>query len=127
MEDRIPIVDIFSRRTESARCRGLIFMRNHRRDHARDGHHEEREIYMYRVYAIDRQARIKLWIRRRRTLCCAKTDRKIEWENERLDLLAAGTRSVLRRRDRHGRQNLPAAIATGVRRRCSGSPIRNAG
>jgi maltose alpha-D-glucosyltransferase / alpha-amylase len=65
MEDRFPIVDIL-RQTPAIpdNCQWAMFLRNHDELTLEMVTDEERD-YMYRVYAVDPQARINLGIRRR--------------------------------------------------------------
>ena len=65
MEDRFPIVDILQQTPNiPANCQWFTFLRNHDELTLEMVTDEERD-YMYRSYAIDRQSRINLGIRRR--------------------------------------------------------------
>jgi maltose alpha-D-glucosyltransferase / alpha-amylase len=81
MEDRFPIVDILEQTPAiPENCQWAMFLRNHDELTLEMVTDEERD-YMYRVYAMDRQARINLGIRRRLAPLLGNSRRKIELMN----------------------------------------------
>jgi maltose alpha-D-glucosyltransferase / alpha-amylase len=81
MEDRFPIVDILEQTPAIPdNCQWAMFLRNHDELTLEMVTDEERD-YMYRVYAMDRQARINLGIRRRLAPLLGNSRRKIELMN----------------------------------------------
>lgn len=78
MEDQFPIVDILEQTPEiPENCQWATFLRNHDELTLEMVTDEERD-YMYRVYAIDPQARINLGIRRRLAPLLGNHRRRIE-------------------------------------------------
>jgi maltose alpha-D-glucosyltransferase/alpha-amylase len=80
-EDRFPIVDILEQTPPlPPSCQWAIFLRNHDELTLEMVTDEERD-YMYRMYAVDAQARINLGIRRRLAPLMRNDRRKIELMN----------------------------------------------
>ncbi len=81
MEDRYPIVDILQQTPAIPHsAQWFTFLRNHDELTLEMVTDEERD-YMYRMYAVDRQARINLGIRRRLAPLLGNNRRKIELLN----------------------------------------------
>jgi maltose alpha-D-glucosyltransferase/alpha-amylase len=81
MEDRFPIIDILSQTPSiPENAQWALFLRNHDELTLEMVTDEERD-YMYRVYAIDPQARINLGIRRRLAPLLGNNRRRIELMN----------------------------------------------
>ncbi len=81
MEDRFPIVDIMQQTPDIAEsAQWAIFLRNHDELTLEMVTDEERD-YMYRVYAVDPQARINLGIRHRLAPLLGNNRRRIELMN----------------------------------------------
>jgi maltose alpha-D-glucosyltransferase / alpha-amylase len=126
MEDRFPIVDILEQTPPiPANCQWAMFLRNHDELTLEMVTDEERD-YMYRVYAMDRQARINLGIRRRLAPLLGNSRRKIELMNALLFSLP-GT-PVLYYGDEIGMgDNVYLGDRDGVRTPMQWSGDRNAG
>jgi maltose alpha-D-glucosyltransferase/alpha-amylase len=81
MEDRFPIIDILGQTPDIPfMCQWAMFLRNHDELTLEMVTDEERD-YMYRVYAMDPQARINLGIRRRLAPLIRNNRRRIELMN----------------------------------------------
>jgi maltose alpha-D-glucosyltransferase / alpha-amylase len=126
MEDRFPIVDILEQTPPIPdNCQWAMFLRNHDELTLEMVTDEERD-YMYRVYAMDRQARINLGIRRRLAPLLGNSRRKIELMNALLFSLP-GT-PVLYYGDEIGMgDNVYLGDRDGVRTPMQWSGDRNAG
>ncbi|WP_034642244.1 maltose alpha-D-glucosyltransferase [Desulfovibrio inopinatus] len=78
MEDRFPIIDILEQTPPlPGNCQWAVFLRNHDELTLEMVTDEERD-YMYRMYALDKRARINLGIRRRLAPLLDNDRRKIE-------------------------------------------------
>src|ERR1041385_9249712 len=78
MEDHFPIIDILTQTPEIPdTCQWALFLRNHDELTLEMVTDEERD-YMYRVYALDKHARINLGIRRRLAPLLGNDRRRIE-------------------------------------------------
>ncbi len=126
MEDRYPIVDILQQTPEIPdNCQWVMFLRNHDELTLEMVTDEERD-YMYRVYALDREARINLGIRRRLAPLLGNNRRKIELMNGLL-LSLPGT-PVIYYGDEIGMgDNIFLGDRDGVRTPMQWSSDRNAG
>ena len=126
MEDRFPIIDILDQTPDvPENCQWAIFLRNHDELTLEMVTDEERD-YMYRVYAMDPQARINLGIRRRLAPLLGNHRRKMELMNGLLFSLP-GT-PVLYYGDEIGMgDNIYLGDRNGVRTPMQWSGDRNAG
>ncbi len=105
-EDRHPVTDILRQTPEvPAACQWALFLRNHDELTLEMVTDDERD-YLWRTYAADSRARINLGIRRRLAPLLESDRRKIELMNAMLLSMPGTPRTLLRRRDRHGRQLL---------------------
>ena len=106
-EDRYPITDIIRQTPDIPdNTQWAIFLRNHDELTLEMVTQNERE-YLWNTYATDRRMRINLGIRRR-LAPLMENDRRKNRADERAIVLDAGDAgSLLRRRDRHGRQHFP--------------------
>src|SRR5688572_16102837 len=125
-EDRFPIVDILDQTPIlPPTCQWAIFLRNHDELTLEMVTDEERD-YMYRMYAVDTQARINLGIRRRLAPLMKNDRRKIELMNALL-LSLPGT-PILYYGDEIGMgDNYYLGDRNGVRTPMQWSSDRNAG
>jgi maltose alpha-D-glucosyltransferase/alpha-amylase len=125
-EDRFPIVDILDQTPIlPPTCQWAIFLRNHDELTLEMVTDEERD-YMYRMYAVDTQARINLGIRRRLAPLMKNDRRKIELMNALL-LSLPGT-PILYYGDEIGMgDNYYLGDRNGVRTPMQWSGDRNAG
>ncbi len=126
MEDRFPIIDILQHTPAIPdNCQWALFLRNHDELTLEMVTDEERD-YMYRVYALDPQARVNLGIRRRLAPLLNNDRRKIELMNGLLFSLP-GT-PVLYYGDEIGMgDNFYLGDRNGVRTPMQWSPEKNAG
>jgi maltose alpha-D-glucosyltransferase/alpha-amylase len=126
MENRFPILDILQQTPPIPdSCQWLMFLRNHDELTLEMVTDEERD-NMWRVYAIDPQARINLGIRRRLAPLLGNDRRRIELMNGLLFSLA-GT-PVIYYGDEIGMgDNIYMGDRDGVRTPMQWSPDRNAG
>src|SRR3989449_9771181 len=125
-EDRFPIIDI-AQQTPSIpeTCQWALFLRNHDELTLEMGTDEDRD-YMYRLFAIDPQARVNLGIRRRLAPPLGNDRRTIELMNSLLVPLP-GT-PVLYYGDEIGMgDNFYLGDRNGVRTPMQWSADRNAG
>ena len=106
-EDRFPLTDIWSQTPNiDETCQWALFLRNHDELTLEMVTDEERD-YMYRAYAHENRMRINLGIRRRLAPLLGNNRRTIELMNGLLVLAPRHAGSLLRRRDRDGRQRVP--------------------
>jgi maltose alpha-D-glucosyltransferase/alpha-amylase len=126
MEDRFPVFEILQQTPPiPPGCQWFLFLRNHDELTLEMVTDEERD-YMYRVYALDRQARINLGIRRRLAPLLGNNRRKIELLNGLL-LSLPGT-PVIYYGDEIGMgDNIFLGDRNGVRTPMQWSSDRNAG
>ncbi len=126
MEDRFPIVEIMQQTPSIPETsQWALFLRNHDELTLEMVTDEERD-YMYRVYAVDNQARVNLGIRRRLAPLLSHNRRKIELMKALLFSLP-GT-PVLYYGDEIGMgDNIYLGDRNGVRTPFQWSPDRNAG
>jgi maltose alpha-D-glucosyltransferase/alpha-amylase len=125
-EDRYPIIDILEQTPDiPPRCQWALFLRNHDELTLEMVTDEERD-YMYRVYALDQQARINLGIRRRLAPLLGNDRRRIELMNALLFSLP-GTPIVYYGDEIGMGDNFYLGDRNGVRTPMQWSPDRNAG
>ena len=125
-EDRFPIIDILDQTPDiPAVCQWALFLRNHDELTLEMVTDEERD-YMYRVYALDQQARINLGIRRRLAPLLHSDRRRIELMNALLFSLP-GTPIIYYGDEIGMGDNFYLGDRNGVRTPMQWSPDRNAG
>ena len=125
-EDRFPIVDILDQTPIlPPTCQWAIFLRNHDELTLEMVTDEERD-YMYRMYAVDSQARINLGIRRRLAPLMRNDRRKIELMNALL-LSLPGTPIIYYGDEIGMGDNYYLGDRNGVRTPMQWSGDRNAG
>jgi len=125
-EDRYPIIDILEQTPDiPAGCQWALFLRNHDELTLEMVTDEERD-YMYRVYALDQQARINLGIRRRLAPLLGNDRRRIELMNALLFSLP-GTPIVYYGDEIGMGDNYYLGDRNGVRTPMQWTPDRNAG
>jgi maltose alpha-D-glucosyltransferase/alpha-amylase len=125
-EDRFPIVDILDQTPIlPPTCQWAIFLRNHDELTLEMVTDEERD-YMYRMYAVDTQARINLGIRRRLAPLMRNDRRKIELMNALL-LSLPGTPIIYYGDEIGMGDNYYLGDRNGVRTPMQWSSDRNAG
>jgi maltose alpha-D-glucosyltransferase / alpha-amylase len=125
-EDRFPIVDILDQTPILPQtCQWAIFLRNHDELTLEMVTDEERD-YMYRVYALDTQARINLGIRRRLAPLMKNDRRKFELMNALL-LSLPGTPIIYYGDEIGMGDNYYLGDRNGVRTPMQWSSDRNAG
>jgi maltose alpha-D-glucosyltransferase / alpha-amylase len=125
-EDRFPIIDILDQTPDiPAICQWALFLRNHDELTLEMVTDEERD-YMYRVYALDQQARINLGIRRRLAPLLHSDRRRIELMNALLFSLP-GTPIIYYGDEIGMGDNFYLGDRNGVRTPMQWSPDRNAG
>jgi maltose alpha-D-glucosyltransferase/alpha-amylase len=126
MEDRFPILDILKQTPEIAESsQWALFLRNHDELTLEMVTDEERD-YMYRVYALDQQARINLGIRRRLAPLLRNNRRAIELMNALLFALP-GTPVIYYGDELGMGDNIFLGDRNGVRTPMQWSADRNAG
>ena len=105
-EDALPITEIMAQTPDiPANCQWGIFLRNHDELTLEMVSDEERD-YMYFAYSADPRMRINIGIRRRLAPLVDNNRRRIELLNSLLFSFPGHADSLLRRRDRDGRQHL---------------------
>ena len=105
-EDRLPITDIMAQTPPIPdNCQWGLFLRNHDELTLEMVTDDERD-YMYFAYSADPRMRINVGIRRRLAPLVDNNRRRIELLNSLLLQLSGNADSLLRRRDRDGRQHL---------------------
>ena len=132
-EDRLPITDIIAQTPDIPdTCQWALFLRNHDELTLEMVTNDERD-YMYLAYSADPRMRLNLGIRRRLAPLVDNNRRRIELLNSLLFSFPGNSDSLLRRRNRNGRQHLsgrpqrrPNAHAM-ERRRNAGFLHRDAG
>ena len=126
MEDRYPIIDILEQTPSiPENCQWAVFLRNHDELTLEMVTDEERD-YMYRVYAIDPQARVNLGIRRRLAPLLGNNRRKFELMNGLLFSLP-GTPIIYYGDEIGMGDNIYLGDRNGVRTPMQWSGDRNAG
>src|SRR5712672_2020652 len=126
MEDRVPIVDILQQTPSIPETsQWALFLRNHDELTLAMVTDEER-VYMYRVYAYDRRARINLGIRRRLAPLLGNNRRKIELINTLLFSMP-GTPIIYYGDEIGMGDNFYLGDRNGVRTPMQWTPDRNAG